>query len=761
MYCGHKLREFTPRQDGSPMATLDYTPSELDEDAPFASDPPPQYIGGYRLLQRLGTGGMGAVYEAAAPDSKLHVAIKLLSPRLASSPSSVERFKQEGRLASQLAHPRCVFVLAADTDEERPYIVMELMPGQTLKDVVEARGPLPWEEAVRHILDVVEGLAEAHRVGMIHRDIKPSNCFLTADGRVKVGDFGLSKSLAETHDKHLTQSGAFLGTVLFASPEQIRGEPLDYGSDVYSVCSTLYYLLCGEAPYHHESVTAALARAISEDAPPLRDKHPSVPRALEQVVMKGLERDRDRRWQSLEDLRDALINLLPSRRYPARPRSLIGAFILDEILLTFLAVPLQIVQQWVQETNDIHVNLGEVDWIDLLLALLYFSLFEGVLGATPGKWLLGLRVSKLGQSTAPGFLRALIRTVVFQFLLLSIAFFPGLILKSLGPVAGGISGGLVFLVAASLLLIQLRKKWRFRGIHDVLSGCQVTQKPLPARKLRLAIKHPTPLHTLPAQLQVDLPKSIGGYSVRGRIAVDPSGEEVWLGEDGSLARLVLIWLRPALPHADLLPEANRPTRLRRLGGGVMTRGKASVEWTAFAAPLGGPLAEAVDSHHRLPWADARFLLEQLVEELRAAEADQTLPERLSLNQVWVEPNGRLQVLDCTPVNGSVDRGQTPLGLLREVASLALEGHARGKPGLIRAPVPPHAEPFLYRLFSEGGYPSLTDLQRDLLETQNHRPEVTSTIRAAQLGIQAAFVSGALSTLFILTFGMRSSSPEQA
>src|SRR5262245_25786301 len=193
---------------------------------------------------------------------------------------------------------------------------MELMPGEALKDIVDKRGPLPPEQAITHILDVIDGLAEAHRVGVIHRDMKPSNCFLTADGRVKVGDFGLSKSLVGSRDHHLTRSGAFLGTVLFASPEQIRGEPLDYSSDVYSVCATLYYLLCGEAPYHHESVTAVLAKAVSEDAPPVSQKRRDVPRGLEVVVMKGLARDREDRWQSLDDLRDALVALLPSRQHP-------------------------------------------------------------------------------------------------------------------------------------------------------------------------------------------------------------------------------------------------------------------------------------------------------------------------------------------------------------------------------------------------------------------------------------------------------------
>src|SRR5262249_34153618 len=150
----------------------------------------------------------------------------------ATSREAVERFRQEGRLASMVAHPRCVFVYAADEDAGRPYIVMELMPGDTLHDYLEKRGPLPPHEAVAKILDVIDGLLEAHQLGVVHRDVKPSNCFLEADGRVKIGDFGLSKSLVS--GSNLTRTGAFLGTPLFASPEQVRGEPVDPQSDVYS-----------------------------------------------------------------------------------------------------------------------------------------------------------------------------------------------------------------------------------------------------------------------------------------------------------------------------------------------------------------------------------------------------------------------------------------------------------------------------------------------------------------------------------------------
>src|SRR5262249_2379321 len=152
------------------------------------------------------------------------VALKLIAPDFA-TPEAVERFRQEGRLASVVVHPRCVFVLAADEEGGWPYLVMELMPGQTLEDLVREKEPLPPAEAVARVLDVIDGLREVHRLGLIHRDVKPSNCFLDAEGGVKVGDFGLSKALAG--EVRLTRTGSFLGTPLYASPEQVRAERLD------------------------------------------------------------------------------------------------------------------------------------------------------------------------------------------------------------------------------------------------------------------------------------------------------------------------------------------------------------------------------------------------------------------------------------------------------------------------------------------------------------------------------------------------------
>ena len=466
---------------------------------------------------------MGTVYEAELPATGNRVAVKLpVAPGIELPHRSSDSAKRVGSPAK--LRIRAVCLSFADTDAGRPYIVMELMPGETPKDVVDKRGTLPPEEAATRILDVIYGLAEAHRVGMIHRDMKPSNCFLTADNRVKVGDFGLSKSLVGSRDHQLTQSGAFLGTVLFASPEQIRGEPLDYGSDVYSVCATLYYLLCGEAPYHHESVTAALAKAISEDPPPISRETADVSRGLETVVMKGLERDRDRRWQSLDDLRDALVNLLPSRRHAARPRALIGAYILDRIALAFVTVPAEILRMSMMGTVDGKIDVFELRWLAIPILLAYFAIGDGVFGATPGKWLLGLRVSRLGQTTPPGWQRGLLRTVVFHCLLLVFALSEKFV-EWLGPALGGVLGGMLFLSALAALLIQLRKKWGYRGIHDFASGCHVTQAPLPARRLRLSIRHGSPLQKLLPPTAEPLPEHIGVFHIRGRIAAEVSGEQ--------------------------------------------------------------------------------------------------------------------------------------------------------------------------------------------------------------------------------------------
>ena len=234
----------------------------------------PEQIAGYRLIRKLGSGGMGTVFEAEDEAHSRRVAIKLISSEALASGEALERFRQEGRLASAVTHPRCVFVLAVDEHRGHPYIVMELMPGTTLQNLVEKQGPLEPADAIARIMDVVEGLRQFHKLGLIHRDVKPSNCFLEKEGRVKIGDFGLSKSLDGGLD--LTRTGTFIGTPLYASPEQIKRDEVDERTDVYSVSATLYYLLTGRPPVRAKDAAEALARIASEPAPPLRGLRPEI-----------------------------------------------------------------------------------------------------------------------------------------------------------------------------------------------------------------------------------------------------------------------------------------------------------------------------------------------------------------------------------------------------------------------------------------------------------------------------------------------------
>lgn len=201
-----------------------------------AAIPTPQpgqaVIGGYRILNELGRGGMGVVYEAEEETTGRRVAIKLLSSSFRRTDKRVQRFLREGQVAASITHPRSTFIYAAGQEDGQFFIAMELMTGGTIREVVDQLGPLPIRKAVDFMLDVIDGLEAAHAAGVIHRDVKPSNCFLTADGRVKVGDYGISKSLIS--DAALTQTGAFVGTPQFAAPEQIKAGTIDQRTDIYA-----------------------------------------------------------------------------------------------------------------------------------------------------------------------------------------------------------------------------------------------------------------------------------------------------------------------------------------------------------------------------------------------------------------------------------------------------------------------------------------------------------------------------------------------
>lgn len=731
-----------------PNATADYrTTSTLPERA--FEDPMPERIGIYKLVRRLGVGGMGQVFEAESEDSGERVALKLLSPKLATNPTSVERFRQEGRLASQIAHPRCVFVYGVDTEDGRPFIVMELMPGSTLKDLVDKRGPLAWDRAIHRMLDVLDGLIEAHRLGMLHRDIKPSNCFLTDDDRVKIGDFGLSKSLDNQHNqKQLTSSGAFLGTVLFASPEQIRGEEVGYDSDVYSIAATLYYVLVGKAPHQHISMTAALAKVISEAPPSIRALKPEVPRTLERIVFRGLERDRNRRYATLEEFRDALQDVLPERQLPSRQRALVSAYLLDAVFcLLFLTVPFVLLFDAFTGQSNVTDSLNG-DWVFLGLLVGYFTVAEGLFGATLGKLPFRLRTVKFGRIGPVGPRAAFVRTVVFHAIVVSLFLFSGLILRI--PAVGPVLAGIVFLLGTAALFVQRKGSPTQQGIHDYASGCRVVQRPRAEHRPRLQSLFANPLDR--AAHRPNLPASVGGFRILGVLSEDQDASTVWVAEDEALNRRILLWLRPAhqLPDGVPVPPV-RPGRLRAISTGELIWNDRAFGWIAFVAPTGSPLVDTATPEQPLEWADARSILEQVVTELRKGEDDGTTPARLGADQFWIEPNGRVHLLEfpVAPQRTAVPPAEDPIGLVRHVAAIALQGDL-SESG-IRAPIPPSATRICNAIFAASP-PPLADLEEQLIATRSNPPYVSGGMRAAHIGLILAISGWALLGMLITSVG---------
>jgi uncharacterized RDD family membrane protein YckC len=741
-YCGQALSKTEALDTPSAFAAEDSTqalPEQMAQTAVLA----PKTLGGYRLVRDLGSGGMGAVYEAEESSSGRKVALKLISPEFARSPDAVDRFRQEGRIASMVSHPRCVFVLTVDEEAGQPYIVMELMPGSTLKDLVDRQGPLSPEQAIDKILDVIEGLQAAHRLEVIHRDVKPSNCFLELDGRVKVGDFGLAKSLVK--DSHLTKTGAFVGTPHFASPEQVRSEPIDRQTDVYSVAATLYYLLTGHPPYWGSDSTATLARIVSDPVPSMRELRPELSPSLDRVVLRGLERDRKRRWEDLEALKQALLSLVPERLSLPGLGLRLAAYGVDFILLWVVSLALAAILGAAFAGSGLPEReasvLALVRGIALVLFFLYFTVLEHGLGCSLGKGIFRLRVCTTRWVDPPGWGAAAVRTAVFLGLIhLGWLVSAAVLLAQSGSIRNDAQwqsavDAIDYLVpwswaAAGLLVLvsTMRTRGDYRGLHEVVSGTRVALLPAPRQRQTLlgsggwllSFLQSARLKQTPGQ-HMALPERIAGYSIRGALKWTPS-EKVVLGEDTSVGRRVFIWLRPATepPLDRTRRDVGRRTRLRWLARGR----QGDLQWDAILAPLGCPLPEFIRSEGAMNWPEARLLLEDLAGELAAACAEGTLPPRLTTAQVWVQPDGRAQLADTALTASPAEEGSSATGLdqqralvlLRRVAILALEGQARpaGAAGSIQASLPFAAKSVVDKLLGIGGsYEEVSQFQTAL------------------------------------------------
>ncbi len=258
--------------------------------------------GRYRILRRIGSGGMADVY--CAEDSHLgrQVAIKVLHRRFAQDQEFVERFRREAKSAAGLNHPNVVGVFDRGEHEGTYYIAMEFLTGQTLKDIVTAEAPLPQERVIDIGTQILEAAGFAHRHGVIHRDFKPHNVIVDEQGHAKVTDFGIARAGAS----EMTETGSIMGTAQYLSPEQAQGHAVTATSDIYSIGVMLYEMLAGRLPFEGDSAVAVALKHLSEPPTPISQWRPDVHPALEAVVMAALAKDPTQRWQSAEDLAAAL-----------------------------------------------------------------------------------------------------------------------------------------------------------------------------------------------------------------------------------------------------------------------------------------------------------------------------------------------------------------------------------------------------------------------------------------------------------------------
>jgi TolB-like protein len=271
-----------------------------------------QTVSHYRILGKLGGGGMGVVYEAEDLKLGRHVALKFIPENLAGDPKSLERFTREARAASQLNHPNICTIHSIEDNNGHPFIVMEKLEGESLKQYIAGQ-PIPVDKTLEVGVQVADALVASHAKGIVHRDIKPANIFLTTGGQVKVLDFGLAKLVhglgaddGAGVDQSLTAVGVIPGTAVYMSPEQARSETVDARSDLFSFGVVLYEMATGKKPFSGNNSLATLDAVLHAKPVPPRDLNPKIPIELEGIIGKAMEKDRNHRYQSAVEMKSDL-----------------------------------------------------------------------------------------------------------------------------------------------------------------------------------------------------------------------------------------------------------------------------------------------------------------------------------------------------------------------------------------------------------------------------------------------------------------------
>jgi len=705
------------------------------DDVSHSADPHPprlatgQVFGRYRVEHLIGRGGMGEVYAAEQVDNGRRMALKVLNERLSDAQDRA-RFLREGQLAASISHPNSVYIFGSEEIDGIPVITMELLPGGTLKDAVKSRGPLPPAAAVDAMLQVLAGLDAAQSAGVLHRDVKPGNCFTDVDGTVKVGDFGLSIS---TLARDVTQSvppGAFRGTPQFASPEQLRGGPLDVRADIYSAGATLFYLLTGRPPFEERELTALVARVAAESPPSPRDLQPAVPRGLARTVLRCLAKEPASRPASYAALSAALQPYASRTSTPAPLGLRWVAGLIDYVLLILPVVEIQAVRStWTG--SDGFASRPEWQWYYLAGSVAYFAILEGVWGTTVGKWCCGLRVVRAHENRRIGS-HALLRSVLYHLANLVVA----LPFVAVGSHTAGLAAALIGFVPplyTAALFLTARRHNGFAAVHDLLTRTRVIAR---TRAPRPAIATPILRRATPANIPTS---RCGPFDIVAPVGSTTEGQ-LFAAFDPTLRRTVWVHRMPA--GAEPVPperrDVARPGRLRWIGGARTS----SEAWDAYEALDGDPLAQRLG--RPASWNDVKRWLRDVAVELRASAAvDATPPLRFS--RVFVTTGNAAKILDFDlnvashsgdESGATTEAARTPQRFLHAIAQRALlwpAGDQNDHVESLRLPL--SARSLLERLAHER-FESLNDVAAACHAVMGTPDRVTRSRRAAHVAVMA-------------------------
>jgi hypothetical protein len=715
-------------------ATRTFTPGSTGEpvDLPFLFSAN-QRFGPYLIVRPLGKGGMGQVYEADEVDSGRRVAVKILSRGIGDE-EELERFLREGQLAASLSHPNCVYVFGTSEVQGFPVIAMELVPEGTLKDRVTGSS-MPMSVAVDAILQVITGLEAAAAIGILHRDVKPSNCFVHRDGRVLVGDFGLSVA-ASAHVSEKA-SGTILGTPGFASPEQLRGDTLDLRSDIYSVGATLFYLLTGRAPFEDRSTTSLIAKVATEPPPSLDAMRPELPRRLAQLVARSLAKDPAGRFENYAALRAALEPFGSSRvvRAPVWRRAAAG--VVDNYLTQLPAIPV-IVFFSLQPLSPSHpLDALAVSAVLVASRVGYFGWLEGTWGAGVGKALMGLRVVD-SEGVTPGVPRAALRALLFAVTLQAIVeaiTWP--IIWRVPDISISFLNMVTSLAYVAVLFCTARPSNGWAALHDRWSRTRVVRRRVRI-EARASGENVRPVEATP----IDGDTRVGPYLLPPGTSPQSDVDRVVQGYDDRLRRRVWIHLQPVGTAAlsALRRDLDRPARTRWLAG----RRDGPDCWDAYEAIDGRPLLAVTSAPVR--WSRVRHWLDDLAREIVAGLADGTLPPLLP-DRVWIGRDDRARLVEWTdPSSGSIDEPAAPADptlvsgqqLMYAVAVAALLGVPPAQALTLQpaTPLPRAARDLLLKL-RDAKFASSDALLAALGTAMASPGSVSRIARAGQVGVSAS------------------------